>query len=169
MFSLSYTSPLLTPSLLHTDITTEFLKTSMISKSQEKWTEESLLSCYAIPEMRLWNLWEVSWRGHEQPQQERSRNILDVLSTKQLWLIPGQRGARNLHGIWFTLQDCKTEWQSWSRVWEEGQQNGGSGMKHNQGFALLTTSFTIDLEEENQKQFSCRMKWTTRVDEGWGN
>lgn len=126
----------------------EFLKTSMISKSQEKWTKGSILSCYAMPKTSLWNLREVSWREQEQPQQERGRNILDVLSTKTLWLIPGQRGARNPHGTWFTLQDFKTEWQSWSKVWDEGQQNSGVGMKHNQSFALLTIPFTIDLEEE---------------------
>lgn len=56
--------------------------------------------------------------------------------------------------------------QSWSKVWDEGQQKGGSGMKHNQGFALLTTSLTIELEEDKQKKFSCRMKWMIRVDEG---
>jgi len=52
------------------------------------------------------------------------------------------------------------------KFWDEGQQNGGSDMMHNQGFGLLIISFTIDLEEEKQKLSSCRMKWTTKADEG---
>lgn len=147
----------------------ELLKMYMISKSQEKCTKGSILSYHIIPEMSLWNLWEINWERHEQPQQKQGRNILGVLSTKKLWLIVGQRGARNPLSIWCTLQIFKSKWQSWSKVCDEGQQNGSSGMKHNQGSALLTASFTIDLEEEKQKQFNCRMKRTTRVDAGWVN
>lgn len=46
----------------------------------------------------------------------------------------------------------------------EGAQEKG-GMKLNQSLAFWKTSFTINLEEENQGQFSCRMKRMTRGNE----
>lgn len=46
-----------------------------------------------------------------------------------------------------------------------GGWSPAEGSKHNQGLAFWKTSFTINLEEKKQEQFSCRMKWMTRGNE----
>lgn len=84
----------------------------------------------------------------EEPQKEPDRHILDALALCRAAMpnSTSERSQESSQHLIYTARLLKL-----SRVRDQGQQNGGSDMKHSQGFALLTTSFTIIWRKKTRK------------------
>lgn len=126
-------------------------------------TESCILSHNASSEISLWNPWEENWREPEEPQKEPDRHILDALALCQAAMpnSTSERSQESSQHLIYTARLLKL-----SRVRDQGQQNGGSDMKHSQGFALLTTSFTIIWRKKTRKSSASEWREQKKVSGG---